>query len=184
MKAFLAVVVAAFVAGPLTSFADNIIVVNVVDDKGLPVQKADVVAILKSSAYQDAPIDAADGQHKCQPAEACVKVYAAAPGYDAACKKYSGAAGAFTIVLKPSTTKSSAVIRGSGTLPGLEGTVNPTLQANNVFTMGTRKIGLEGTGPYSTNRAIAAVTSTGQKFKIYVVDIMPTISLLEFTVPK
>jgi hypothetical protein len=160
------------------------IVVRVTDASGNPVQNADVVAILKSSAYQDAKFDSADGNFKCQPTESCVKVYAAAPGYEAATKRYSGASGTFTVVLKSSETKSSAVIRGSGPLPGLDGTVNPVLQANNVFTMGTRKIGLEKPGRFSVNRAIDAVTSTGQKFKIYVVDIMPTVSLLEFTVPK
>jgi hypothetical protein len=180
----------ALVSFTAATLAENI-AVKVVDAGGLPVQKADVVAILKSGAYQDAKLDSTDSCHKCQPTEQCVKIFAAAPGYEAESKKYSGGAGVVTITLKPNAAKGSAVVRRAGPLPGIEGSVNPHLDKKNRTYMHATKIGLEIAGRpapqpvfFTLNRPIDAVTSTGQKFRITVIDITQEASLLEFTVPK
>lgn len=188
MKTTLALILSLTISA--AAVAENI-VIKVTDDKGLPVQNADVVAILKSGAYQDAKVDSADGNHKCQPTEECVKVFAAAPGYEAAVKKYSGSAGTLAVTLKPNAGKGSAVVRRAGKLPGIEGWVNPKLDSSNRLSISATKIGLEEKGRpapqrmyVSLNRPIDAQTSTGQRFKITIVDITQEVSLLEFTIPK
>lgn len=174
----------ALISFSAAAVADTI-AVKVVDAQGLPVQKADVVAILKSGAYQDAKLDKADGQHKCHPAEECVKIYAAAPGHEAASKRYSGNSGVTTIELKASDTKGSAVIRRSGRLPGIDGTVSPMLDELKRTYMYSTKIVLDQQPQnFVLNHSVSAKTAAGQRFKITVLEITGDVSLLEFTNPK
>lgn len=167
------------------------IVVNITDAKGLPVVGAQAVAILKSGAYQDCKCDPADGQFKCQPTEACVKIYAAAPGFEASCTKYSGAAGAAAVAMKQNPGKSSAIIKQRGTLPGVEGDVNPVIDKSNKLYLYSNKIGVTVNGkaipqpvPFSLNRAIECSTSSGTKFKLWFVDSSPQVFLANFTTPN
>lgn len=182
-------------AGPTAGLAADPaaagIAVKVSDAQGLPVKDAQVVAILKSGAYQDAKLDAADGQFKCLPTEECVKIYAAAPGFEGAVRKCSGAAGSFAVQLKQNPAKSSAIVRRTGALPGIVGMVNPYVDSSKRTGIYADKIGLEERGRpakqplyFAVNRPIDAVTSTGSKFKIWVMDITQEASLLEFTLPK
>ena len=167
------------------------IVIKISDAKGLPVKDAQAVAILKSGAYQDCKLDPADGQFKCQPTEECVKIYAAAPGFEGAVKKYAGTAGAVEVQLKQNPAKGSAIVRKKGPLPGIEGTVTPIYDSPGRMYMYATKIGIEVNGrpapqpvDFIINRPISAVSQTGSKFKIWVMDITPEVSLLEFTPPK
>jgi hypothetical protein len=172
------------------AFAEDI-VVTVTNDKGQPVESADVVAILKSGAYQNAKLDKADGKYKCSPTEECIKIFAGAAGHEAAVKRYSGSQGAATVALKASETKGSAVIRRSGSLPGINGGLNPVMDAKGQTYLYSTKIGLTKNGKaapqpvqFSLDRSIDATTDTGLKFKITVLEITPQVSLLEFTNPK
>lgn len=190
MKKLLAVVVATLVAVSST-FADNV-VVKVTDDRGLPVQKADVYAILKSGAHQHATLDAADGTHKCAPTEQCIKIFVAAPNYEGVTKKYSGSAGVFTVAMKPSAEKSSSIARGWASLPGIEGSVSLNYSSTGKYSMDAGKMAFDekkggrpvGRVSFDLNRAIDMRTNTGQRFKIWVVDIMPQVALLEYSTPK
>jgi hypothetical protein len=171
------------------AFAQEHIAVKVTDSAGNAVEKAQVVAILKSGAYQDTKL--VDGTFICDPTERCVKVYVAAQGYEGAVKPYSGGAGSLSVALKPSDTKNSAIIRGSGSLPPIKGTVNPMIDSSKRMYMYANKIGLETNGQpaeqplhFALNRPISAMTPTGQRFKIWVTDITQEVSLLEYSIPK
>lgn len=164
------------------------IIIKVTDEKGTPVEKADVVAILKSGAYQNTKF--VNGAYVCEAPEECVKVYVGAPGREAAVTKYSGASGSVDVTLKPNAAKGSAVVRGKGSLPGIDGTVTPILDGQKTY-MYSSKIGLVLNGRaadqplhFAMKRPIEAVSSTGKKFKIEVLDITPQVALVEFTVPK
>jgi hypothetical protein len=58
--------------------------VKILEGSGAPLPNADVVAILKSGAYKNAKFD--NGEYKCEPTERCVKILAAAHGFEAAVK--------------------------------------------------------------------------------------------------
>jgi hypothetical protein len=171
-----------------SAFADKIIV-KVVDEKGLPVLKAKVVAILKSGAFQNAKLDPADEQHKCEPTEECVKLYAAATGFEGVVKKYSGTPGVVMVQMKASAEKNSSI---GGKLEGIDGSVSTMYNSKGQYHMGSDKIGFAekkggrpvGRVDFELNRAIDVVTSTGQKFKIWVLDITPQVALLEYSNPK
>lgn len=172
------------------ALADNV-VVKVVDDKGQSVPNAEVCCLLRSGAYQMAKLDKTDGAYKAQPAEECIKVFVGAAGHEAAVKKASGKAGVFDVVMKPSATKGSAVIQRAGFLPGIKGSVNPIIDSSKRLFLYTTQIGLQKGGQpaqqpieFALNRPIDAQTATGQKFKIYIVEITQEVSLLEFTTPK
>ncbi len=163
--------------------------VKIIDGSGAPLPNAEVVAILKSGAYQDVKFD--DGEYRCEPTERSVKIFAAAPGFEAAVKRHPGTDGVISITLKPSTTKSSTIIRRRGLLPGIDGDVNPKLDHLGRTYIYADKIGFEQNGrpaqqpvAFSLNRPIDAMSSTGKRFKIWVVDITQEVSILEFTQPK
>jgi len=165
--------------------------VKLVDDKGVPVQNAQVSAILKSGAYQDALWDKVSGQYKCEPTEQCIKVFAAAVGHEATVARFPKDGGLFPVVLKKSPTKNSAVIHRSGSLPGIDGSINPILDNSSRTYIYTRKIGLEHKSRpalqplyFSLNKQIDAVSPTGRNFKIWVVDITQQVSVVEYTLPK
>ena len=165
--------------------------VKLVDDKGVPVQNAQVAAILKSGAYQDALWDQATGYYKCEPAEQCIKVFAGAVGHEAAVTRFPKDGGLFPMVLKKSSTKNSAVIHRAGYLPGIEGSINPKLDSQRRTYIYARKIGLEYRGrpamqplDFVINKPIEAVSPTGRPFKIWVVDITQEVSIVEYTLPK
>lgn len=171
------------------AFAQERIAVKVSDSTGKPIENAQVVAILKSGAYQDTTLE--NGEYVCSPTEQCVKVFAAAPGYEAMVKKYSGAAGTLAVSMKASDTKNSAVIRSAGELPGIDGRINPVLDNLKRLYLYTTKIGLEANGrpapqplKFALGRQIDAMDSTGKDFKMWVVDITPQVSVVEFTMPK
>jgi len=165
------------------------IVVKLLDGAGAPISTGQVAVILKGDAYQDAKFDA--GEYKCNPGKHCIKIFAGAVGFEAAVKKYPDEAGTVTIVMKPSPTKSSAIVHGRGPLPGIVGDVSVILDTDKRMYMYAHKIGLLQNGRpaqqplhFSLNRPIDAVSSTGSRFKIWVVDITQEISVLEFTQPK
>jgi|Laugresp1bdmlbsn_1035097.scaffolds.fasta_scaffold23248_2 hypothetical protein len=167
------------------------VAIKLVDDKGVPVENAQVAAILKSGAYQDALWDQASGFYKCEPTVQCIKVFAAAVGYEATVAKFPRDGGLFPMALKKSLTKNSSVIRRSGVLPGVDGSVNPYLDSSGRTGIYTTKIGLESRGRpalqplyFVINKPIEAVSSTGRPFKIWVVDITQEVSILEYTLPK
>jgi hypothetical protein len=149
-----------------------------------------VVAILKSGAYQDTKLE--NGEHVCLPtADKCVKIYAAAPGFEANAVKYSGTSGAVAVALKPGGGKSSAIIRRRAPLPGIDGDVSPILDnLNRLYMYGDRIGFVQRNRPalqpikFEMRKPIDAVSPTGGKFKIWVVDITTAVSLLEFTLPK
>lgn len=177
-----------FLAISSVCLADQI-TVRVIDDKGAPVLNAQVACILKSGAYQDAKLD--QGDYKAQPTEECIKVFVGAPGFEAAVKKCTGAAQMVEVTLKANPAKGSTVIRKRGKLPGFDGDISPMLDSKNRLYIYATKIGLEERGKaaaqpvhFTLNHPIDAVTSTGSKFKIYVMDITPEVSLVEFTNPK
>jgi hypothetical protein len=119
-----------------TGVADHI-AVKITDKNGKQVANADVVAVLKSGAYQDAKLDATDGLYKCEPTEECVKIFVAAPGYEAASPRYSGNAGALTVALTPSAEKDSAIVRGRSRFPNIDGEIglrwNPPTNRFSIF---------------------------------------------------
>ena len=165
--------------------------VKLVDDKGVPVQNAQVAAILKSGAYQDALWDKVSGHYKCEPTEQCIKVFAAAVGHEATVARFPKDGGLFPMVLKKSPTKNSAVIHRSGLLPGIDGSINPILDNSSRTYIYTRKIGLEHKSRpalqplyFSLNKPIDAVSPTGRNFKIWVIDITQQVSVVEYTLPK
>ena len=167
------------------------VVIKLVDDKGVPVQNAQVAVNLKSGAYQDALWDQASGHYKCEPTEQCIKVFAAAVGHEASVAKFSRDGGLFPMVLKKSPVKNSAVIHSSGSLPGVDGTINPILDSQLRTYIYARKIGLEHQGRpamqplvFVINKPIEAVSPTGRPFKIWVVDITLEVSIVEYTLPK
>jgi len=167
------------------------VVIKLVDDKGVPVEKAQVAAILKSGAYQDALWDQASGHYKCEPTEQCIKVFAGAVGYEASVAKFPRDGGLFPMVLKKSPVKNSAVIHSAGSLPGIEGTINPILDSQRRTYVYARKIGLEFRGRpamqplyFAINKPIEAVSPTGRPFKLWVVDITQEVSIVEYTLPK
>jgi hypothetical protein len=67
--------------------------VKVIDGSGTPLPNADVVAILKSGAYQDTKFE--NGEYKCESMERCVKIFAAAPGFEAGVKGLRGPRASF-----------------------------------------------------------------------------------------
>ncbi len=172
-----------------TSFAENI-VVKVTNDKGQPVANAEVVAVLKSGAFEVAKLDAADGQHKCQPAEECVKIYVAAPNHEGDVKKYPGTAGPVAVTLKPSATKNSLITRKTAVIPGVDGLIIPVFDPSGHTWLSATKFAIHNNGrPVSIlqvglNRQVDAVTPAGKKFKIAIVDASAEGSLLEYTTPK
>jgi hypothetical protein len=155
------------------------------------VPKADVVAILKSGAYQDAKLDAADGNHKCQPTEQCIKIFAGAPNHEATAVKYSGAAGAFTVTMKPNVAKDSVVLRGRSLVPALAGELGPgmDLRTKKMHMYGWKLALLDNNRPVqpaivNLNRPIDGQSGNGQKFKIWVIDLTPQVAVAEFTHPQ
>ncbi len=167
------------------------ITIKLVDDAGVPVKGAQVTAILKSGAYQDALWEKVSGHYKCEPTEQCIKVFAAAVGHEATVARFPRDGGVFPMVLKKSSTKNSAVIQRSGILPGVDGSVNPILDNLNRTYIYTRKIGLEQKGRpalqplyFSLNKPIDAVSPTGRNFKIWVIDITQQVSVVEYTLPR
>ncbi len=167
------------------------IAIKLVDDAGVPVKGAQVSAILKSGAYQDALWDKVSGHYKCEPTEQCIKVYAAAVGHEATVARFPKDGGLFPVVLKKSATKNSAVIHGSGNLPGIDGSINPILDNQRRTYVYARKIGLESRGKpamqplyFIINKPIDAVSPTGSSFKIWVVDITQEVSVVDYTLPK
>jgi hypothetical protein len=167
------------------------IAVKLLDDAGVPVKGAQVAAILKSGAYQDALWDKVSGHYKCEPTEQCIKVFAAAVGHEATVARFPKDGGLFPVVLKKSPTKNSAVIRRSGLLPGIDGSINPYLDSSARTGIYTTKIGLEHKGRpalqplyFSINKPIEAVSPTGRRFKIWVIDITQQVSVVEYTLPK
>ena len=167
------------------------IAVKLVDDAGVPVKGAQVSAILKSGAYQDALWDKVSGHYKCEPTEQCIKVFAAAVGHEATVARFPRDGGEFPMVLKKSPTKNSAVIHRSGFLPGIDGSINPILDNSSRTYIYTRKIGLEHKSRpalqplyFSLNKPIDAVSPTGRNFKIWVIDITQQVSVVEYTLPK
>ena len=165
--------------------------VKLVDDKGVPVLNAQVSAILKSGAYQDALWDKVSGLYKCEPTQQCIKVFAAAVGHEATVAKFPRDGGLFPMVLKKSPVKNSAVIHSAGSLPGIDGTINPILDSQRRTYVYARKIGLEQRGRpamqplyFVLNKPIEAVSPTGSPFKIWVVDITQEVSIVEYTLPK
>jgi hypothetical protein len=167
------------------------IAVKLVDDAGVPVKGAQVSAILKSGAYQDALWDKVSGHYKCEPTEQCIKVFAAAVGHEATVARFPKDGGLFPMVLKKSPTKNSAVIHGSGELPGIDGWINPILDSQRRTYIYARKIGLESRGRpamqplyFAINKPIEAVSPTGRSFKIWVIDITQEVSVVDYTLPK
>lgn len=165
------------------------ITVNVLDGDQ-PVLNAKVALILKSGAYQMAKL--AGDAYTCQPPAPCIKVFAAAPGYEAGVMKVpAGATGAITVSLKPSPTKNSAIIESAGPLPGIQGRVNPILDKTQRLFFYAKEIGLlEANRPamqpikFTLKHEINAETATGQRFKIWVIDITQQVSVLEYTMPS
>ena|SRR5688572_21945488 len=172
-----------------TGVAENI-VVKVTNDKGQPVANVQVVAVLKSGALAEAKLDAADGQHKCQPNEECVKVYAAAPNHEGAAKKFPGGAGPVAITLKPSATKSSLIAKKTGEIPGVDGLIISIVDSSGHTWLSATKFALQQSGrtvpqvQIGPNRQIDAVVPGGKKFKISFVDSTVEATLLEYTTPK
>lgn len=167
------------------------IAVKLVDDAGVPVKGAQVSAILKSGAYQDALWDKVSGHYKCEPTEQCIKVFAAAVGHEATVARFPKDGGLFPMVLKKSPTKNSAVIHRSGELPGIDGWINPILDSQRRTYIYARKIGLESRGRpamqplyFAINKPIEAVSPTGRSFKIWVIDITQEVSVVDYTLPK
>ena len=167
------------------------ITVKLVDDAGVAVKGAQVAAILKSGAYQDALWDKLTGCYKCEPTEQCIKVFAAAVGHEATVARFPRDGGVFPMILKKSATKNSAVIHSSGSLPGIDGTINPILDSQRRTYVYARKIGLEHRGRpamqplyFSLNKPIDAVSPTGSSFKIWVIDITQEVSVVDYTLPK
>jgi hypothetical protein len=167
------------------------IAVKLVDDAGVPVKGAQVSAILKSGAYQDALWDKVSGHYKCEPTEQCIKVFAAAVGHEATVARFPKDGGLFPMVLKKSPTKNSAVIHSSGELPGIDGWINPILDSQRRTYIYARKIGLESRGRpamqplyFAINKPIEAVSPTGRSFKIWVIDITQEVSVVDYTLPK
>ena len=165
--------------------------VRVVNDAGQIIKNAQVTAILKSGAYQDVLYDAASGEYRCQPTEKCIKLFAGAFGHEASSVRFPGAGGLFSLSLKKSPIKNSTVIHGSGSLAGIDGTVNPIWDNLKRTYIYTRKIGLESKGKpamqplyFSLNKPIDAVSPTGKPFKIWVIDITQQVSLVEYTLPN
>ena len=146
---------------------------------------------MKSGAYQEAFFEPTTNEYKCKPTEKCVKIFAAAEGYEAAVTRYSGTAGAVTIPMKSSPAKNSAIIRGRGRLPGIEGDVNPIYDNLKRLYLYADKIGLEKNGrpaqqplAFKLNERIDAESPTGRPFKIWVIDITQAVSVLEYTLPE
>ena len=167
------------------------ITIKLVDDAGVAVKGAQVAAILKSGAYQDALWDKISGHYKCEPTEQCIKVFAAAVGHEATVARFPRDGGVFPMVLKKSATKNSAVIHRSGLLPGIDGSINPILDNSGRTYIYTRKIGLEHKSRpalqplyFSLNKPIDAVSPTGRNFKIWVIDITQQVSVVDYTLPK
>ena len=167
------------------------VAIKLVDDAGVSVKNAQVAAILKSGAYQDALWDQASGEYRCEPTEKCIKVFAGAEGFEASSVKYPGSAGSFAVTLKKSVAKSSAVIHRSGSLPGITGTINPIFDSQKRTYLYATKIGLESKGRpaqqplyFTLNKPVDAVSPTGGAFKIWVIDITQEVSLVEYTRPK
>lgn len=167
------------------------IVVKLVDATGTPITTGQVAAILKSGAYQEAKLDVASGEYKCDPTIQCIKVFAAAKGCEAAVTKYPGSGGTVIIAMKPSATKNSTIIYRRGPLPGIEGDVNPIYDNLKRLYLFATKIGLEKNGrpaqqpiTFSLNRPINAISSIGKPFKIWVVDITQEVSIIEYTLPQ
>lgn len=165
------------------------IAVKVTDRTGALIPDAQVVAILKSGAYQNTFFK--NGEFTCDPTQQCIKLYAAAPGCEASVMKYPGNRGLVTMLMKPSATKSSAIIRGRASLPGIDGDINPILDSSHRTYMYATRIGLLERGrpapqpvKFMLNRPMDAESSTGNKFKIWVVDIAQEVSILEYTLPK
>ena len=167
------------------------IAIKLVDDAGVPVKGAQVSAILKSGAYQDALWDKVSGHYKCEPTEQCIKVFAAAVGHEATVARFPKDGGVFPVVLKKSPVKNSAVIHRAGSLPGIDGSINPKLDSQRRTYIYATKIGLESRGrpalqplDFVINKPIEAVSPTGRSFKIWVIDITQEVSVVDYTLPK
>jgi hypothetical protein len=166
------------------------LVIKLVDTTGAVISDGTVTAILKSGAYQDAKFE--NGFYRCKPTSQCIKIFAGASGHLATVRPHSGSADVVTVTMSPSTTRHSTIVHGRGPLPGIDGEINPIYDPNpSRLCIYGMKIGLEKGGkigaqpmPFSLNRRIDAVSTTGNKFGIWIVDIEREISLVEYTLPK
>jgi hypothetical protein len=159
--------------------------VTILGSDGKHIPSSEAAIILKSGAYQKGTPEA--GRILFEPFTGQARIFLAAPGYEAESRPISDAENA-TFTLKPSPTKDSIIIYGRRTLPEKGGDINPILDTQNRMYMYGLGIGLfEGTIPakqplaFRLKSAISAQDSQGKRFKIYVVDISQTASLVEYT---
>lgn len=163
------------------------VTVTVLGRDGKPLLNAKVALVLKSGAYQSA--DLKDGVYISLPTQQPAKVFAACEGYEAYAGNCNGQA-PLTITLAASAQKNSTVIHRRGPLPGIEGDINPILDSSKRTYVYATKIGLMSSGRpalqplyFKLKQPIEAVSSTGSKFRIWVKEITPEVSLVEYTKP-
>lgn len=159
--------------------------VTIIGSDGNHIPSSEAAIILKSGAYQKGTPEA--GRILFEPFTGQARIFMAAPGYEADSKLISSTEKA-TFSLQPSSTKDSILVYGRRTLPGKGGDINPILDTQNRMYIYGLGIGLfDGIKPakqpvaFRLKAAIPSQDSQGNKFKIYVVDISPTASLVEYT---
>lgn len=166
--------------------------VDEADSKGAPIKDAQVVVIMKSGVHLLATWDDPSGEYRCETKAECHRVFVAAVGYEACVEKFSRGTSAFSVKLKKSVVKSSAIIIGvRGSLPGIEGTLEPVLDNLRRTYLYTKMIRLESKGRpalqplnFTIGKPIDAVAPSGVPFKLWFIDMTQDVSLVEYTRPK
>lgn len=167
------------------SLCVHAIEVSVIGPDGKPVADAQAAIILKSGAYQKGKTQGSSLTF--EPFDGQARIYLAAPGFEGESRSFSPVEKA-TFTLKPSTNRNSIIIYGRGALPDKGGDINPILDTQNRTYIYGLGIGLfYGSKPanqpltFRLKSPIQAEDSTGKRFKIYVIDISQTVSLVEYT---
>jgi hypothetical protein len=152
---------------------------------GKPIVGAEAAIILKSGAYQKGKPQGSSITF--EPFDGQARIYLAAPGFEGDSRSFTPVEKA-AFILKPSTGRNSIIIYGRGALPDKGGDINPILDTQNRTYIYGLGIGLfDGSKPanqpltFRLKSPIQAEDSTGNRFKIYVIDISQTISLVEYT---
>ena len=167
------------------------VAIKLIDDSEAVVPDAKVAVILRSGAHQFATWDAASGEYRCEIKDKCLRVIAGAFGYEASAEKFPLTPGLFSIKMRKSAVKNSAVIERSGSLRGVDGSIELVLDNLRRTYIYTQKIRLESKGRpavqpvnFTVGRPIEAVSANGRPFKLWVVELTQDVAVVEYSLPK
>lgn len=159
--------------------------VSITDAAGNEIPGSEAAVVLKSGAYQKGRKDGA--RFIFEPFEGQAKIYLAAPGFESDAHSLS-VGDRKTFILKASANRNSKIVYGRSRLEDKGGDINPILDSlNRLYIYGIGIGLLDGSKPanqplyFKMRSPISAEDSTGKPFKIYVMEISPSVSLVEYT---